>query len=55
MAKMTNGEAINWITLLIETMRKETSGNHPDPEYKDEVYEALEMSIALLKAESCED
>ena len=52
---MTNKEAINWIALLIETMRKETRGNNPDPEYKDEVYEALKMGIALLKAEPCED
>lgn len=52
---MTNEEAIDWIVLLIETMRKETSGNYPDPEYKFEVYQALKMSIEALKAEPCDE
>ena len=45
---MTREEAANWIKCLIKTMKEETSGQYPDPEYKDEVYEALEMGIEAL-------
>ena len=47
---MSNKEAARWINALIDTMREETSRNSvlPDPEYKDEVYEALELAVAML-------
>lgn len=47
---MTREEAKNWIEDLISEMKEETSGNYPDPEYRDEVYEALEMAINALSA-----
>lgn len=48
---MTREEAKNWIEDLISEMKEETSGNYPDPEYRDEVYEALEMAIQALEQE----
>lgn len=47
---MSNKEAARWITALIDTMREETSRSNafPDPEYKDEVYEALEIAVSML-------
>lgn len=47
---MKNKEAIKWIEGLIKTMQEETRGNFPDPEYKDEVYEALKMGVKALNA-----
>ena len=52
---MTKKEAIEWISKLIETMKEETSGQYPDPEYKDEVYEALDIAIETLEQEPTED
>ena len=52
---MNNEEAKGWIDGLIKTMKQETSGKFPEPPYKDEVYEALNMGIKLLKAQPCED
>lgn len=48
---MTNEEAINWIDLLIKDMKRSTLGaaHFADPEYKDEVYEALDMACKALK------
>lgn len=48
---MTNEEDINWIDLLIKDMKRNTLGaaNFADPEYKDEVYEALDMTSQALK------
>ena len=46
---MTKVEAIQWIELLIKTMHEETHGEFKDPEYKDEVYIALDMAIKELK------
>ena len=48
---MTNEEAINWIDLLIKDMKRNTLGaaNFADAEYKDEVYEALDMASKALK------
>ena len=48
---MTREEAKNWIEDLISEMKEETSGNYPDPEYRDEVYEALDMAINALEQE----
>lgn len=47
---MTRGAAIEWINNLTETMKLETSEYLPHPEYKDEVYEAIDMAIEALKA-----
>ena len=52
---MTIEEAKDWIDKLIKTMKQETSGNFPEPPYKDEVYEALNMCIKFLKTKPCED
>lgn len=52
---MTREEAKDWIEALISTMKEETRGNYPDPEYSDEVYEALDMTIKSLEQEPCED
>ena len=52
---MTRKEAIEWLNNLIETMKSETSGNYHDPEYKDEVYEAIDMAIEALKQEPTDD
>lgn len=47
---MTNEEAIEWIEALVETMLHETTvGPFPDPEYRDEVYEALDMAIKTMR------
>ena len=46
---MVREEAENWIKKLINEMKKETSGNYPDPEYRDEVYEALDFAISDMK------
>ena len=48
---MTREEAIKWIEALIDTMKEETCGRCPDPEYKDEVYEALDIAIKSLEQE----
>lgn len=53
--RMTEEKAIEWLNNLIETMKSETSGNYPDPEYKDEVYEALDIAIEALEQESILD
>lgn len=47
--KMTTTDARGWINALIKAMHEETSGTWPDPEYKDEVYSALEMAIKALE------
>jgi rubrerythrin len=52
---MTKVDAIDWINQLIVTMKEETSGDFPEPEYQDEVYEALEMGIEALEQVSCDD
>lgn len=52
---MTNKQAIDWINRLIQTMKSETTGEWPDPSYKDEAYIALEMAIKALEQEPCED
>ncbi len=52
---MTREEAKDWIDKLIKTMKQETSGKFPEPPYKDEVYEALNMCIEFLKTKPCED
>jgi len=46
---MTNKEAIDWIKSLITEMKKDTTGPLHDPEYKNEVYEALNKGIEALK------
>jgi len=46
---MTTTDARGWIAALIKAMHEETNGSWPDPEYKDEVYSALEMAIKALK------
>lgn len=46
---MTNKEAIDWIDILIKEMKRDTSGQRADPEYKDEVYEALDKAKDALK------
>lgn len=46
---MTNAEAIGWIELLINDMVKDTTGPGADPEYKDEVYVALNKALYALK------
>ena len=46
---MTNQEAIDWIDILIKEMKRDTSGHGADPEYKDEVYEALDKAIDALE------
>ena len=46
---MTNKEAVEWIEILIAEMKRDTSGHGADPEYKDEVYEALSLAIAYLQ------
>lgn len=46
---MTATDARGWINALIKAMHEETSGSWPDPEYKDEVYSALEMAIRILE------
>ena len=43
--------AAEWIEKLVSTMKEETSGKYPDPKYKDEVYEALNEAIEILKQE----
>ena len=48
---MTKEKAIEWLNNLTETMKAETSGNYSDPEYRDEVYEALDMAIKALEQE----
>ena len=48
-------DAIGWINALIKAMHEETNGSWPDPEYKDEVYSALEMAIQALSQEPCTD
>ena len=53
--KMTTTDARGWINALIKAMHEETSGTWPDPEYKDEVYSALEMAIKALSQEPCTD
>ena len=53
--RMTEREAIEWLNNLIETMKSETSEYLPHPEYKDEVYEALDVAIESLKQESILD
>ena len=53
--KMTTTDARGWIAALIKAMHEETSGSWPDPEYKDEVYSALEMAIQALSQEPCTD
>ena len=52
---MTREEAIKWIGELVETMKEETCGQYPDPEYKDEVYEAIDIAIKALEQEPCDD
>lgn len=52
---MTREDAVDWIRRLVATMKEETSGEFPEPEYKDDVYEALDMAIKALEQESCED
>ena len=52
---MTRADAIDWIRRLIATMKEETSGDFPEPKYKDEVYEALDMAIKELEQEPCKD
>ena len=47
--EMTIPNAIMWIENLIHTMKEETSGKHPDPAYKEEVYTALRIAIGALK------
>ena len=55
MVDMTREDAKKWIKNLISEMKKETSGNFHDPEYRDEVYEALDMVVQVLEQEPCED
>lgn len=52
---MTTTDARGWINALIKAMHEETSGSWPDPEYKDEVYSALEMAVQALSQEPCDD
>ena len=53
---MTKTDAIGWINALIKAMHEETSGSWPDPEYKDDVYCALEMGKqALLQEQKRKD
>ena len=51
--KMSNKEAIDWIDRLVATMKKETNGKFSDPEYKDEVYEALQAATDALRVQPC--
>lgn len=53
--KMTTTDARGWINALIKAMHEETSGSWPVPEYKDEVYSALEMALQALSQEPCAD
>lgn len=47
---MTREEAIEWIEALVETMLHETSvGSLREPEYRDEVYEALNMAMETAR------
>lgn len=46
---MTNEEAMDWIDILIKEMKRDTSGPRADPEYKDEIYEALDKAYFALK------
>lgn len=46
---MEHKDAAEWVEKLISTMKEETSGKYPDPKYKDEVYEALNEAIKILK------
>ena len=50
---MSNKEAVEWIEALIKLMREETEPSefYADPEYADEVYEALDMAIKALQIE----
>ena len=52
---MTRADAIDWIRRLIATMKEETSGDFPEPKYKDEVYEALNMAIKALEKEKADE
>lgn len=51
---LTKTEVIMWLQLMIKEMKRETRGNYHYPEYKDEVYEALEYAIEYLKREDKE-
>ena len=51
---MTNKQALEWIKLLIQTMHEETKGNFPDAEYKDEVYQALNIARQSLIDKDCD-
>lgn len=46
---MTNEKAVDWIDILIKEMKRDTSGPGADPEYKDEVYEALDKAKNALR------
>lgn len=48
---MTNAEAKEWIVKLISAMKEDTRGMWADPQYKDEVYEALDDAIKALGRE----
>lgn len=48
---MTREKAKEWIVKLISAMKEETSGMWADPQYKDEVYEALDEAIKALSVE----
>lgn len=49
---MTREKAKEWIVKLISAMKEETNGMWADPQYKDEVYEALDEAIKALSAET---
>lgn len=48
---MTREEALKWIEALVREMKEETSisNRFPDPEYRDEVYIALDVAIKALQ------
>ena len=46
---MERKDAAEWIEKLVFTMKEDTSGKYPDPKYKDEIYEALNEAIEILK------